>query len=127
MDIRIDKTSRIPLYDQIKAQIKGLVQAGQIHAGDQLPTIRELAVDLSINFNTVALAYRDLANENIIVTERGRGTFVANTPDEAALHSMRAEKLCALVNSLFEETYRLGYRSEEVRQAIEDYISGGLK
>jgi GntR family transcriptional regulator len=58
MKIRIDKSSRVPIYDQIEEQIKGLIHASQIKTGDQLPTIRELSVDLSVNFNTVALAYR---------------------------------------------------------------------
>ncbi|HSQ84621.1 MAG TPA: GntR family transcriptional regulator, partial [Desulfobacterales bacterium] len=71
MDIRIDKASRVPIYDQIKEQVKGLIHSGLVKTGDQLPTIRELSVDLSVNFNTVALAYRDLVNEGVIITERG--------------------------------------------------------
>jgi GntR family transcriptional regulator len=120
MDIRIDKTSRVPIYDQIKEQIKGLIHAGQIKTGDQLPTIRELSVELLVNFNTVALAYRDLVNEGIIVTERGKGTFVASTPGESEMLRIRQEKLQALVNALFEETKRLGYSRAEVRQAVEE-------
>jgi GntR family transcriptional regulator len=120
MDIRIDKTSRVPIYDQIKEQIKGLIHAGQIKTGDQLPTIRELSVELLVNFNTVALAYRDLVNEGIIVTERGKGTFVASTPGESEMLRIRQEKLQALVNALFEETKRLGYSRDEVRQAVEE-------
>jgi DNA-binding transcriptional regulator YhcF (GntR family) len=120
MDIRIDKTSRVPIYDQIKEQIKGLIHAGQIKTGDQLPTIRELSVELLVNFNTVALAYRDLVNEGIIVTERGKGTFVASTPGESEMLRIRQEKLQALVNALFEETKRLGYSRDEVRHAVEE-------
>jgi DNA-binding transcriptional regulator YhcF (GntR family) len=120
MDIRIDKTSRVPIYDQIKEQIKGLIHAGQIKTGDQLPTLRELSVELLVNFNTVALAYRDLVNEGIIVTERGKGTFVASTPGESEMLRIRQEKLQALVNALFEETKRLGYSRDEVRQAVEE-------
>jgi GntR family transcriptional regulator len=120
MDIRIDKTSHVPIYDQIKEQIKGLIHAGQIKTGDQLPTIRELSVELLVNFNTVALAYRDLVNEGIIVTERGKGTFVASTPGESEMLRIRQEKLQALVNALFEETKRLGYSRDEVRQSVEE-------
>jgi GntR family transcriptional regulator len=118
MPIRIDKTSRVPIYDQIKEQIKGLIHSGQIKTGDQLPTIRELAVELSVNFNTVALAYRDLSNEKIILTERGRGTFVAKTPDEHELIAIRTQKLSSLVESLFQEAARLGYSLEEIFQAV---------
>src|SRR4030067_123359 len=93
MDIKIDKNSRVPIYDQIKEQIKGLIHAGQIKTGDQLPTIRELSVNLSVNFNTVALAYRDLVNEGVIITERGKGTFAASTPGVEAMQTIRREKL----------------------------------
>ena len=123
MDIRIDKTSRVPIYDQIKEQIKGLIHAGQIKTGDQLPTIRELSVYLSVNFNTVALAYRDLVNEGVIITERGKGTFVASTPGAEEMLTIRYEKLHALIELLFRETDRLGYNREEVGRAFVDQIT----
>lgn len=118
MDIRIDKASRVPIYDQIKEQIKGLIHSGLITTGDQLPTIRELSVDLSVNFNTVALAYRDLVNEGVIVTERGVGTFVAKTPGEQEMQAIRKEKLHNLIDSLLNETDRLGYGSDEVEEVF---------
>ncbi len=120
MDIRIDKNSRVPIYDQIKEQIKGLIHSGKIRTGDQLPTIRELSVELSVNFNTVALAYRDLANEKVIITERGKGTFVAGTPDAEEMHRIRDEKLKNLLAALSRETDRLGYTREEVGRAFVD-------
>ena len=127
MDIRIDKTSRVPIYDQIKEQIKGLIHAGQIKTGDQLPTIRELSVELSVNFNTVALAYRDLANDGVIITERGKGTFVASTPGEEEMKTIRHEKLENLIAALVQETNRLGYSSEEVGRALVDQIKKGSR
>jgi GntR family transcriptional regulator len=118
MDINIDKNSRVPIYDQIKEQVKGLIHAGQITTGDQLPTIRELSVDLSVNFNTVGLAYRDLANEGVIITERGKGTFVANTPGDEEMRTIRKKKLLDLVATLIHETDRLGYEHAEVKAAF---------
>lgn len=122
MQIRIDKTSRVPIYDQVKEQIKGLIHAGQIHTGDQLPTIRELAVEISVNFNTVALAYRDLVNEGVIITERGKGTFVARTPGETEMAYIRQEKLQGLVSALLQEADRLGYSTDEVGRALVEQI-----
>ena len=122
MNIHIDKTSRVPVYDQIKEQIKGLIHARQLHTGDQLPTIRELSVQLAVNFNTVALSYRDLANEGVIVTERGRGTFVASTPGEEEMSRIRQVKLHALVETLLQEADRLGYSRDEVGRAFVDQI-----
>ena len=123
MDIRVDKTSRIPIYTQVEEQIKGLIHAGQIRTGNQLPTIRELSVALSVNFNTVALAYRELANEGVIVTEQGKGTFVAITPGEEEMQQIRREKLRGLIEALFQETTRLGYTLAEVKKAINQYIN----
>ena len=122
MNIRIDKTSRVPIYDQIKEQIKGLIHARQLRAGDQLPTIRELSVDLAVNFNTVALSYRDLANEGVIMSERGKGTFVANTPGEAEMQRLRQVKLQALVQALLLEADRLGYTRDEVGRAFVEQV-----
>jgi GntR family transcriptional regulator len=123
MKIRIDKSSRVPIYDQIEEQIKGLIHAGQIKTGDQLPTIRELSVDLSVNFNTVALAYRDLANDGVIVTERGKGTFVASTPADDEMREIRQEKLNSLITELLQETDRLGYSYNEVKDAFNDHLN----
>jgi GntR family transcriptional regulator len=122
MDIRIDKNSRVPIYDQIKEQIKGLIHSGLVKTGDQLPTIRELSVDLSVNFNTVALAYRDLVNEGVIITERGIGTFVAKTPGEQEMQTIRKEKLNNLITSLLNETDRLGYGRDEVEDIFVNLI-----
>jgi GntR family transcriptional regulator len=128
MDIRIDKASRVPIYDQIKEQVKGLIHSGLVKTGDQLPTIRELSVDLSVNFNTVALAYRDLVNEGVIITERGIGTFVAKTPGEQEMQAIRTEKLHGLIDSLLNETDRLGYARNEVEEIFNSLIEkkGGL-
>jgi GntR family transcriptional regulator len=123
MDIRIDKNSRVPIYDQIKEQIKGLIHAGQIKTGDQLPTIRELSVELSVNFNTVALAYRDLVNEGVIITERGKGTFVASTPGVEEMQIIRTEKLHNLIEALIRETDRLGYQREVVENVFVNQIN----
>lgn len=120
MNIRIDKASRVPIHDQIKEQVKGLIHAGQLKAGDQLPTMRALSIELAVNFNTVAHAYREMDGEGVIATERGRGTFVASTPGAAEMRRIRQRKLRELVNGLFDETLRLGYTVEEVRQAIEE-------
>ncbi len=122
MDIHIDKNSRVPIYDQIKEQIKGLIHAGQIKTGDQLPTIRELSVTLSVNFNTVARAYRDLANEGVIITERGKGTFVANTPGDEEMRALRKDKLQALIVALVRETDRLGYNHADVQAAFLEHL-----
>jgi len=123
MPIQIDKTSRVPLHDQIEEQIKGLIHAGQLKTGDQLPTMRELSIELAVNFNTVAHAYRELDGEGVITTRRGEGTFVASTPGAAEMRRIRQKKLRELINALFNETDRLGYTVEEVKLALDEQIN----
>jgi GntR family transcriptional regulator len=120
MQIQIDKTSGVPIHDQIKEQITGLIHAGRLKAGDQLPTIRTLAIDLAVNINTVALAYRELDGAGVIATRRGEGTFVANTPGAAEMRRLRQKKLRDLAQTFVAETRRLGYGWEEVQQTLND-------
>jgi GntR family transcriptional regulator len=123
--IFIDKSNPVPIYEQIKDQIMGLIQTGQIKTGDQLPTMRELSVELSVNVNTVALAYRDLTNSGMLISERGKGTFVAGNANEEEMRSLRVEKLQSLINSLIKETDRLGFSREEVGRALVDQLRKG--
>jgi GntR family transcriptional regulator len=121
MQIQIDKTSGVPIHSQIKEQITGLIHAGRLKAGDQLPTIRALAIDLAVNVNTVALAYRDLDSAGVIATRRGEGTFVASTPGAAEMRRLRQRKLRDLAQGFVAETRRLGYAWEEVQQALHEH------
>jgi len=117
-NISIDKDSHVPIYAQIEDQVRGLIQAGQIKAGDQLPTIRELSEILSVNVNTVVLAYRDLSNEGVITTVRGKGTFITGTPSADELQLIRAGKLRGMLETLLRETDRFGYTHDEVGRAL---------
>jgi GntR family transcriptional regulator len=73
---RIDTKSGVPFYRQIIEQVKFGIARGDLQPGDQLPTVRQLAVDLSINPNTVIRGYRELEIEGVIDTHQGSGTFV---------------------------------------------------
>ncbi|HLE28668.1 MAG TPA: GntR family transcriptional regulator [Anaerolineales bacterium] len=127
MKIQIDRDSRVPIHDQIKEQIKGLIHAGQLRAGDQLPTMRALSIELAVNFNTVAHAYRELDGESVITTRRGEGTFVASTPGAAEMRRIRQKKLRELVRALFDEVDRLGYAKEEVQAVLEEWLSRQIR
>src|SRR5580765_4445918 len=74
----LDLHSGVPVYRQLIDQVRGGIASGSLTAGDQLPTIRQLAVDLEINPNTVMRAYRELELGGLIETHQGTGTFVAN-------------------------------------------------
>lgn len=74
---RLDLHSGVPAYRQIIDQVLGGIAAGMLRTGDQLPTVRQLAVDLAINPNTVVRAYRELELRGVIETHQGTGTFIA--------------------------------------------------
>ncbi len=118
MQIRIDKSGPVPIHDQIKDQIIGLIHAGKLRPGDQLPTMRALSIHLRVNLNTVAHAYRELDAEGIISTRRGEGTFVASAAGGDDPQRRRQAKLNALVKALFDEADRLGYSLDEVAQVV---------
>jgi GntR family transcriptional regulator len=73
----LDMHSGVPVYRQIVDQVRGAVAAGSLAAGDQLPTVRQLAVDLEINPNTVVRAYRELEYDGLLETHQGTGTFIS--------------------------------------------------
>ena len=79
LEIEVETQSKVPIYVRIEEQVKSMLAAGQLHPVDQLPTIRQLAADLRVNYNTVARAYLDLDRNGVITTQRGRGSFVAGT------------------------------------------------
>ena len=82
MNITIDFRSGHPIYLQIVEQARKQIADGELQPGDQLPTVRQLATDLRVNFNTVARAYRLLDNAGLISTQHGRGTYVWEKPSE---------------------------------------------
>lgn len=75
-DIAIDHDSAVPPFEQLRAQIAGLVDRGELAPGTRLPTVRKTAEDLGLAVNTVARAYRELEADGVVVTEGRRGTFV---------------------------------------------------
>ena len=120
MDIsfQVDQKSGIPIYIQIMEQVKHLIATGALQAGQQLPTIRELAVNLTVNLHTVAHAYAELEREGFLTIQRGRGTFITDGHSEQELEDLRGEKLHDLVESLFVEALSLGYDPDELEQAL---------
>ncbi|MEA3440404.1 MAG: GntR family transcriptional regulator [Chloroflexota bacterium] len=120
--IKIDFRSGEPIYTQIVNQIQQMVAEGDLKQGDQLPTVRQLATDLRVNFNTVARAYRILDEAGLISTQQGRGTYIWEQPSEAMVHKLRRRSLEDLTRHYLREVHRLGYKPEEVSEAFEGMI-----
>ncbi len=121
MLIRLDARSRVPIFTQIVEQVKAMVAAGALTPGAQLPTVRQLAGDLRINFNTVARAYRTLHEDGVISTQQGRGTYVLEQPLPAVgeQRKLRRVRLTELTERYLEEVERLGYAPDEIRKSVE--------
>ena len=122
MFVELDFRSHVPIYVQIVERIKHLVATEALKPGDQLPTVRQLAADLRVNFNTIARAYRILDEAGVISTQQGRGTYVLEPlPPERATRLRRAA-LDALVRSFLAEADRLGFEPNEVAADVEALI-----
>jgi len=116
--LEIDFRSGEPIYTQIVNQIQQMVAEGELKQGDQLPTVRQLATDLRVNFNTVARAYRILDEAGLISTQQGRGTYIWEQPDEKIVHRLRRQGLDDLMLRALREMHRLGYDADEVENTF---------
>ena len=123
MDFQLDEASNQPIYVQIMEHVKHLVATGRLKAGDQLPTVRQLAVDLRVNPNTIARAYTELANNGVISTQQGRGTFITGPPDHSAITRMRADRLRAMMGQVALDVLSLGYQPAEILEALQTELA----
>ena len=115
--IKLDFRSNEPIYLQIARQVEQLVAKGELKLGDQLPTVRELATELRINFNTVGRAYRVLDETRLISTQRGRGTYIWEEPTEETMKQLKKKSLEELARTYQNEVSQLGYSLDD---AIEE-------
>ncbi len=129
MKIQIDFRSGLPIYEQIVEQIRRKIINGELKPGDQLPTVREMAIELRVNFNTIARAYRILDEMGLISTQQGRGTYVWESPSAETNQRLRRQVLDELTNHYIQEARNLGFDLTEVTTAVECqwqfYQSGG--
>jgi GntR family transcriptional regulator len=122
MDLELDFESGVPIYMQLVDRVKQMVASGQLQPGQQLPTMRQLAADLRINYNTVGRAYLILDQEGVISTQQGRGTFVASRLDEGQLQEMRLDKLRSMLGKVLHEARVLGYDRQEIKRIVQEQL-----
>ncbi len=122
LTLNLDIRSGLPIYTQIVNQIQSQLVNGILKPGDQLPTVRALAQELRVNFNTVARAYRILDEERIISTQQGRGTYITEIPPPEVSERLRHESLEALTQRFINEAFRLGFSEKEVIQMVRDSL-----
>jgi len=122
LTLQIDFRSGLPIYTQIVNQVEARVVSGILKHGDQLPTVRALAEELRVNFNTVARAYRILDEARIISTQQGRGTYITEIPPPNVTEKLRQETLEALTQKYISEATRLEFSKSEIRQMVNEQL-----
>jgi len=119
LPVSLDPASGVPIYVQLEQQIRLLIRSGRLAPGAAMPTVRELAVALGINANTVARIYRDLQREGELESRRGIGTFVAREPAIRPLPDEALRHIEGLAERLIERAKQAGMTSAGLARLIE--------
>lgn len=117
----LDLHSGVPVYRQVIDQVRSGVASGSLHAGDQLPTVRQLAVDLAINPNTVLRAYRELELGGFLETHQGTGTFVADKKVEKK-SAERDRQLSQMAGEFAARAGTAGFTLEDLIERLRDLL-----
>jgi GntR family transcriptional regulator len=123
IEFRLDPRSGVPAYRQIIDQVMGAMATGALGGGDQLPTVRQAAVDLSINPNTVVRAYRELEIRGVLETQQGAGTFVSHKKVERD-ESERRRQLEQLAGEFVARAGAAGFTIHDLLKALSDANGG---
>ncbi len=118
IDIKLDLKSGVPFYRQVIDQVKAAIATESLSPGDRLPTVRQLAVDLSINPNTVSRAYTELELTGLVETQMGSGTFVGSRPVERN-NVERRRVLDQLCQEFLSKVSTHGFTLDDVLQNLE--------
>lgn len=112
--VRIDPRDATPIYSQIERALRAAIASGRLTIGDQLPTVRQLAVDLRVNANTVARVYADLERQGVLETRRGIGSFISASPAKARPPAEHLRRLRAFVTRVMADASAAGFTAQEV-------------
>jgi GntR family transcriptional regulator len=118
---RLDARSGVPVYRQLIDQVLVAISSGVLQPGDRLPTVRQVAVDLSININTVVRAYKELEIRGTLSTQQGTGTFITDQEvrqDEAD----RQRRLSQLIGDMLARAGAEGFTVADVRRALDELV-----
>ena len=122
MRFRVDPASPLPLYAQLERGVRAAIATGALAEGDQLPTVRQLAVELAINANTVARVYAELERDGVLATQRGVGTFVRRATPVTRSTAQRERELGTLVERLLVEASALGISTADLLRHLQARI-----
>ena len=119
IDFTLDYSSGVPIYRQIIDQIRFGIVSGQLKLGEQLPTVRALAVALKVNLNTVSKAYKELEIKDILETQQGTGTFI-NKTDLVVPEKEREDKLTEICTQFSSVAFSYGFHLDEVIRELKN-------
>ncbi len=122
MGFYVDTASRLPIYQQLTQQIREAVVRGSLQPGERLPSVRQLSAELVINPNTVSRAYVELERGGILVSQAGRGMFVAQ-PGTDLTRSARKRRLAESLVLWLTEAVHLGFTAEEVVELVQEQVA----
>lgn len=118
MEFQIDPKSGVPYYRQIIEQVKFAIASGDLQKGTQLPTVRQLAVDLSVNPNTVIRAYKEMEIEGLLETHQGSGTFI--TDQRPAIDALERQRMLdQILTDMLARASSYGFSLEEVLEGLQ--------
>jgi GntR family transcriptional regulator len=122
--VSIDPRDATPIYAQLERGLRAGIATGKLQAGSQLPTVRQLAVELSVNANTVARVYAELERAGVIETRRGVGSFVSATPAQAHPPREHERRLRAFVTRMLADADAAGFTIDDVMTALRAHQGG---
>jgi GntR family transcriptional regulator len=117
--VAIDPRDPTPIYAQLERALRAAIAAGRLKAGDRLPTVRELAVDLRVNANTVARVYAELERADVLETRRGVGSFVRARPEHARPSREREKRLKSFVTRVLADGAAAGFSPQDIVDEID--------
>ena len=124
--VSVDPRDRTPIYAQLERAFRAAIATGRLAVGDQLPTVRQLAVELSINANTVARVYAELERAGVLETRRGVGTFVTATPAQAHPPKQHEKRLRAFITRVLADASAAGFSLDDLLAALQAHRKGDL-
>jgi GntR family transcriptional regulator len=122
--VSIDPQDATPIYAQLERALRASIATGRLQPGDQLPTVRQLAVELRVNANTVARVYAELERAGVIETRRGVGSFITATADEARPPREHERRLRAFVTRVLADADTAGFTIDEITAALRAHRGG---
>ena len=123
--VSIDPRDKTPIYAQLERGLRAAIATSKLRPGDQLPTVRQLAVELRVNANTVARVYAELERAGVIETRRGVGSFISATPAEARPPREHERRLRAFVTRVLADADQAGFTADELVAALRAHQQGG--